>query len=772
MADTFHIQDVAPKAPGYILAPTAFQLEGDADDYIDWYPTGPEPSPESFSDQPFCWLLVFRSRLAEEDGKPTGKADAAVCLAAEFMMDMLGRLRPVPIQQHWGKDVRPPAKRVLDQNLQPWGWRYPDSHGPAFQLFDVWVLCSPFQLAWASLPRLDSHTHTCSSEKFKTWAGERGLKRIDLAEQDLLRAIRQRKVEVPVASAWRDGFAQNRLLVRAIARKRIHPQEARERLLYQLVEVIRRNNPQVRHYLKKGKIGNLPVEQSELEIYGAKLALETQFADQELENASNRFIKFISSKGYEALKRDARQSKDPLRTAKLLMTMDRIFSGTSEAPKVLAKLLDHAPEMKDILASHYSITSDFKTHRKLAKSYWYLVKLFLQIVDVKNGLPAWLVECSQAFAREWFETELRLRPQQGLRAFEKADIQKIKAKSTESLGHLHFYLCLEVVNIALGAQDLLDDAAKGRVSGKKFLSLAGALASGESAVLEVVKAAAPRLAASTAAEGKTLVPAVVGKMAQGTMTKWLGVGSSAVDALVGSLALCSDSDIQDGTAMYFHGAQVAGGIVSVVGYFLLMGGATAPVGALLVLAGTVIGMGGSVFGQVFKTPAIENWVKFCQWGILAGDEEHGKEDQDWANGKPQDLHGSIIRQLDTLNALLLGLRIEGELVFDQIQNPSLEVRVHANLLAEEASIHLEVVIDGRVIRKLSPWKHGKDTPDSEGAYCERFQAGDATNATLRVQVDLFGNKAFPYPPKKPMEKSIVLVRPRGTLSNPYFGRPY
>ena len=118
------------------------------------------PSPESTVDQPFCWLLVFRSQLAEEAGKPGGKGDAGIRLAGEFMMDMLGRIRSVSLEQHSGKDVRPPSKRFLDSNLMQWGWRYLDSQVPPFRVFDYWVLCSPFQLAWASLPHLDSNQRT------------------------------------------------------------------------------------------------------------------------------------------------------------------------------------------------------------------------------------------------------------------------------------------------------------------------------------------------------------------------------------------------------------------------------------------------------------------------------------------------------------------------------------------------------------------------------------------------------------------------------------
>jgi hypothetical protein len=773
MADKINLNDIAPKAPGYILAPTVFQLDGDADDYIDWYPTPEVPSPESTVDQPFCWLLVFRSQLAEEAGKPGGKGDAGIRLAGEFMMDMLGRIRSVSLEQHSGKDVRPPSKRFLDSNLMQWGWRYLDSQVPPFRVFDYWVLCSPFQLAWASLPHLDSKAHVCASAKFKAWADERGLEKLDLAEQDVLQAIRRKKVEVPVPSVWREGFACNRLLLRAIDRKRIHPQQARERLLYQLVDLIRKNNPQIRYYLKKGKIGNLEVDQSELEIYGAKLALETQFSDEELENASNRFLKFIASKGYAALKKDAQLSKDPSVAVKLLMAMDRIFSGTSEAPKVFSKLVDHAPEMKELLKNHYDFKSDFKTHRKLAKSYWYLVKLFLQAADIKTGIPGWLVEPSKSFARNWYGTELHMaEAKAGIRSFEKADIEKLKAQSTESLGHVQFYLCLEIVNVGLLVKDLLDTAGKGEISGKKSLALVGALLSAESGTLEVVKATNKKLAARMAAEGKKFAPGVIGGMALGNMTKAMGIGSSGIDIFLGTLSVWSDKDIEDGSAMYFHGAQIAGGAISLLGYALMIGVATAPIGALCVLVGTLVGMAGSVGAQLFKTPAIENWVKFCQWGSLAGSAEHGTEHQDWAGGLAQDLHGSINRQLDTLNILLLGLRVEGALVFDQIKNPSLEVEVCANLLAEDACISLEVVIDGKVVRKLSPWKHGKDQPDSDGAYRAKFQAGEATNATLRVQVDLFGNKAFLFPPKRAMEKSVVLVRPKGTLANPFLDRPF
>ena len=129
------------------------------------------------------------------------------------------------------------------------------------------------------------------------------------------------------------------------------------------------------------------------------------------------------------------------------------------------------------------------------------------------------------------------------------------------------------------------------------------------------------------------------------------------------------------------------------------------------------------------------------------------------------------RQIRTLNTLIIGLKVDAALVYDQIQYPSVEVTVHMNILAEEGCIHLEVVIDGVVIRKLSPWKHGKDRRDPEGAFREKFSAGDATRVELRVRTDPFGGGHF-WHPQDVLKKSVTLVAPKGTLANPFLDRPY
>lgn len=228
------IKDLAPKAPGYILAPTTFLLDGDPDDFIDWDEESGNPEEDHWADDPSYWLLVFRAY-------PENKESKSVILDSEICIDMLGRHRCVSLSKHWGKDIRPSATQAGSAILHAWGWRYPDSHKNAYELYQHWLLASPFQLAWSSLPPLNSKDRSCDWTTFEKWAERRGLGHTFLTSEE----TRKGKVVVPVASAWREGFARNRELVSTIERMHRSPQKCNERFLYDLVDLALHQNPKI-----------------------------------------------------------------------------------------------------------------------------------------------------------------------------------------------------------------------------------------------------------------------------------------------------------------------------------------------------------------------------------------------------------------------------------------------------------------------------------------------------------------------------------------------
>jgi hypothetical protein len=352
-------------------------------------------------------------------------------------------------------------------------------------------------------------------------------------------------------------------------------------------------------------------------------------------------------------------------------------------------------------------------------------------------------------------------PKVKTRRFDPKAVAEIKKHSSESPVHLRFFALLEMINVGCALWDL-SQTNGGADFWKKSIALTGAMSSLSSAMLDLAKTTNKKWAT------ESRLGVLATKQASKTA---LGVTSSFVDAITGVWTLTEDVKIDDSKAAVFHGIQAAGGVFSLVGYVLIATGGGAPVGAALVFLGSALGMAGSVGGNLAKSSDIENWMKYCQWGELAGKEGAGESAQSWAEGQPKDLHLMVGRQIRTLNTLIVGLKVEAALVYDQIQYPSVEVTVHMNILADEGCVHLEVVIDGVVMRKLSPWKHGKDRRDPDGAFREKFSAGDATRVELRVHTDPFGGGHF-WHPQSALKTSVTLVPPKGTAANPFLDRPY
>ena len=554
---------------------------------------------------------------------------------------------------------------------------------------------------------------------------------------------------IPVASPWQEAFALNRAYVDALRRAHIGPSESKRRFLYGLVRSLVEADSLLLSHLDQTKFLGYPGEveakerRNEEAIARAALALEHH----------------LKSRRFRSLLEDFESTKDASAPYKTITMLDRAYRHSAESPSLAPHVHSTAAEMKELLSKHYDLEKGFKDFRKTAKAYWSLVKTFVQAADIKTGMPDWLIRCCEDFADKWYQVTLRTVVRSGGRAFYKPSVDALKRRSTESPVHTRFFALLEILNVACTIKELRaskDDRARD----VKTMALAGSIFSLTSSLLDLTKSAKRQWTA--AGLGKALTE----KPVKGT----LGAASALLDMASGSIALVDDADVGDSTTEWFHGAQAAGGVVSLVGYVFIATGGGAPVGALLVFVGSVLGTGGAIGANVTKSSSLQNWMKFCHWGRLAGERGLGEQPQSWADGPPRDLHLEVNRQIRTLNALLIGLEVDISMAYDP-NHPEVEVEVRANMIADDGVIHLELVIEGLRMRKLSPWKRGKERgPD--GAFRERFSLGDAANVTVRVRLDPFGDGRFWHPADKAYSKSAVLTPPKGTVENPFLGRPF
>lgn len=753
METQLDVSGVVPRAPGYIMAPTTFTLEGHPEDFIDWDEESNTPEEDHWADEPNYWILVFRAY-------PEKQGNKSVILDSEICVDILGQHRCVPLDKHWGSDIRPAAAHAAGSILHAWGWRYPDSQKRPYDLYVHWILASPFQLAWSSLPPMNAKDRSCDWTTFEKWAARRGLEHTFLTSEEL----RKGKVVVPVASTWREGFARNRELVAAIARTHPSLQKCSERLLYDLVDLALHQNPNILPHLNKARF----------DAYGDELTKQDQVAEESLIQESVKLNSFLDGKRYAALKHDAASTKEIGAWKKMLVIMARIFREVAGAPLVTKRLPEMAATITDYLKTHYDLTTGFKDSRKAAKSYWYLIKTFLEVTEIKNGIPEWLQVTANDFATRWYGQELKVlgRANNAIRVFDPAVVKNLKKQSTGSMPHLRFYAFLEGLNVALATSDLLH-AKSDEERLKKGVALSGALGSLASALIDIEKTMIKDWgkATNSATNRSPPIPQLLRKAGAARMTTKVlsGVGSLA-DTVLGVWAITQDLETHDQQVVKFHAAQAFGGILGVAGYVMMATGFGVPVGALMVFLGSGFGFGGSLFGNLFRSTDIEHWAKFCRWGILAGKDGYGEEVTAWAEGVPKELYLQTGKQIRTLNTLLVGLSVDVTMVYSPMHSEA-EVEVHVAMCADDGTIDLELIIEGVTVRKMSTWKRGKDR-DQSGKVREKFPLGTGANTTVRVRVKPFPEVPYQVPSDKALQKTVVLAPPKGTLANPYLGRAY
>jgi hypothetical protein len=759
------LQELAPAAPGFLLAPTQFGLAGEPEDFVEWVdwegiPLGCDVISQEADDEggawtvdPSCWLLVFRG-CKEQPGN-------LVCLDKEIYIDSAGQHYLVDLEKHWGKNHRPASAKPLDSVQQAWGWRFPDSYKSPYELFPIWIWASPFQLDWERLPPMKADDHTCLPGKFGSWAAARGIEHNISTLEDL----RVRPNVTVVRSVWQEAFALNRKFYDTLLGTQLGPTERNRRFLYSTVRGLIDDNPILLRHLNERKFFG----------YDKKISAQDMANQQRVSESLAKLMAFLKSSRFQSFLKDFDYTHDQWAWRKKLIVLSRAYRQTENAPAAVEHLREASVWIKKDLSKHYDLVQGSKDFRKTAKSYLYLAKAFLEPADFKKGVPQWLEEPFVKFAKYWYDLPLRVvnrplneDPNTIVRVWNGNDAAEIRKHSSLSPIHLRFFLLLEAVNVGYQAVDLLK--AKDNKF-KKSLGLVSALASLTAQTIDVLRTTA----GMTSAEQSKIAKNVANKMVEigpvrdkyrtfikGPFMKHaalkgsINMVGSAAEMVSGSMTAYEDWITDDRKAAAYHGVQALGGFVSLAGYTLVATGLGAPLGAVLVFVGSAAGLTGSVGGALAKTTDLEKWLMFCEWGGKADADGEGEHEQTWAGGRPLDLCRMVGRQIRTLNEIVIGLKVDATVVFDDLQRPCAEVAVTINMLAKEGSVYLEVDIDGEQKRAFSPWKHGEDARASDGMFRERFRFDKGASwVFVRVHAKPFGNDVW-YPAKA-IEKSFPLT---------------
>jgi hypothetical protein len=702
------------QVPGPILAPCRPRLAGDSEDFSDW----DEPHTLWIEDTSH-WFYVFGQHCVENEDEKLVKA---VRLHYEIFVDASGEMHVVDSDKYWGHDRRPASDKPARNVFVEVGYARIDC---VVEPYPIWVLASPFQLSWARLPPMVAKTRTCRWSAFEKWSDERDLHHTVIPSARLADG----NIDIPVASPWVDAFALNRALNKWLTafEARMNSHAIKERFLYGAIKT-----------LPSYAMNVHPAPFSD--FFGECLRDELVY-QQQLSEAAIRLLGLVEGKQFVAMLSDMVESKDASAWSKLVVIWARSYHRLPEVREGLNHVLGKTEKQGKVLESKFDALLALKNSRKVEKAYWNCVKMFVKAADHKGWLPEWAIKACETFALQRYGVLLERAKAGAKRVFTIASVKLLQKKATEHLGKTGFVLIVEVANIAYGVWDLYihrDDSN----NLKRQVTVIGATAS-------VIAAFADGAGSTTWGERlleKGGTPVRVGKSV-------LGMVSSVADIAVGWISADEAKSTGDKNAAFFHGATAVGGAIGIVGYALMASVAAAPIGAALVFLGGAIGAGGGIGAAIIHDTDLDEWMKFCKWGRMAGLPDAGRSqgkdiERLWSEGPLNTLHYDLDRQIRTLNTLIHRLKVD--LKFRQSPDGhrmGIDVSASMQIVGDQTTMWLEVTMNGRAVRPWSPWKSGADVSGVQASFCEHFSGPDCREAAIRLRVDMLGDQQYWFPAK-------------------------
>jgi hypothetical protein len=698
--------------PGPFLLSASFVLASDKEDLADW----DEPDTLWIED-PSYWLYVF---CQDQTSQKT-----MVKLANEIFVDGHGRMHEVNLDKLWTAAKRTPADAATNKVLLQIGYTLVTG---TVVPYVVWILASPFQLPRSRLPPLDDVGRTCRPSVFDKWANLRQLDPFDLPTEK----YSGHALTVAVKPPWIEAFALNRKLVRALNTldARLTDKALKERFLYETI----RSLPNYSLHVNVKTYGD---------FYGEILHDEL-VCQQGLDEATIKLVGLVEGDKFVALLDDMVASEDPSAWQKTLVIWARSHHRLDEARKGQAHLATDPKKLEKPLQSKFSALLSPKAPRKVAKAYWSWVKMYVEAAGYERKLPQWVMDTCREYAQHHYGVTLQAPPlasrAQGVaRAFTEDSVNQLKAKSTEHMRKTGFFAAVELLNLGVMVEDFRKHYG-GTGGTKRLIALVGAASSVTSSLLDV--AGATRAGRAAFRNHKQLLR--VGK-------SFLGVVSSTADVYAGVENASEARGMGDKQAALFHGTTAVGGALGVVGYILLAGGATAPIGAVLVFLGGALGAYGGIGAAIFHDSDLDEWLKFCKWGKLAGAKDAGKSHgkdivRAWAEGPLSTLSEDVDRQLRALSTLVQRLQLDIKFEFDGFgARRGIHVLVGMQCLSDKSVFYLEVTMNGAVVRPWSVWKTGPSSAQGRVEYDEHFPGSDCRSASARLRVDMFGDGKHWFP---------------------------
>lgn len=193
------------------------------------------------------------------------------------------------------------------------------------------------------------------------------------------------------------------------------------------------------------------------------------------------------------------------------------------------------------------------------------------------------------------------------------------------------------------------------------------------------------------------------------LRSWLGLAGSAFDTGLSTWKAVEEYQVDDFNASFAMGISALGSALSTAGYVTTIFFGNPAIGAILIAAGEVLMLIGTVAYAFCKNSELETWLEHCLWGKSRNSSASGSTK--WSQGPLSQYTGDLTKQIIAFDQLLFPI----ELVWNAAPTEALVfgtddlcyLEVHCPMLSSDSVLILGVSGEARpgkwkVIRPFGP----------------------------------------------------------------------
>lgn len=738
-----------------------------------------------------CWIYLFR-------------VQKVVTLAYEIYANTQAKYQLVSLDDHAGKDIRPPA-RWVEEFASLLVAKH--ARGKRPEPVPYWLLVSPFQLTWSRLSEPGSWSSAgrqiTDIGKFRRWA----VTTRDLEYQSFDPPTGHGVHVANISTPWHLAYAvadQFEAELRQYQARLTDRERIAKRCLLAMLNALRSSE-------RKGhEEGRRPASSIEEHLNLTRVwETEQDIKDDQhfwnrCESLARDLVQVLEQPPFSPILDDLRAS-DAIKDRRahhamvpILARLHELLGKTKTGSDYLARFTKQNEKLilwQDPRYLQFSAEEEefvrpdmaaFKHGRKSLKSYWYFVKAYVE--HVEKGKPGRMLDAIKWWAKEVYAVDLGVTLTEATKElkFEPNSVLRLKQASTKAKTKVAFFGVLDALYLVHTTAKAVEAWRKdgGYEAGKKLLSALGASASAASSglsIVELVTMTSARFNEIDKALKEAPVPGsfmkpsqAAGKLKDMDILQWepiassqrkgailhwgdratsigvkggLGIATGFFDTVTGTWNGLEELSTGDWDAALCHGVSAIGGFVVIVGFGLLLAGF--PIAsAVLVFLGNVTWLGGSFAAIFCNDTDLEDWVKFSHFGKMNGDIGFFARQQkrEWLGSQSLiEFSKDLDLQRRALESILF--KIDASCI---IAHDCFIVDVLCRFVVRESRLWLALEVEDRtgavtMRHTFAPYHDFKYDPGNSRMR-RVFAERDVRSVRVTVQLDIYGDQQLFHPP--------------------------